>query len=436
VQEQGPRAAPDADLGGLREVPCAEPEGGWPVTSESDGMQAEMALVRDSGRLQVGQDRFALLWPSQTQKVLGYAVPDEASRVEAQALLDELVPDRTCVVVARHTDAQVDAARAVDWVPFGGVRGYGVGLRQLQAVLHVWVLVVTEPLAAEAARHPEGLVELVPDLRVVSVADRLEPPEPSASLDAEQSAAGGVPQPGDRVTAVGSVSGTSDRGLRICHPHQAYDLVLRPPGEEPPCRGFDLRGLAAPPADVVRVTGTWTGDVVEVEEVEPAGTPEGHGGMPPVPCAAPAGGWPEGGAPFDDRSPDDAAISRFGDAHPELRAGGRLMLQRPQPDRQIATVVVRDEAERARVEAELAADFAGRTCLVVQEHDVDAAWRVLEDPRLRADDQMVSGSDRWAPDLRTRTAVALVLRLTPELLEAEREADGLLEVRPMLTVVD
>jgi hypothetical protein len=434
VQEQGP----PPPFGGLEfeEAPCPAPEGGWPVTSESDNMDAEMARVRDSGRVQVGVDRFALLRPSRDQVLLGYAVPDEATRAEVQAALDELVPDRACVVVARHTDAQVQAARDVDWVPFGGVRGYGVGLRRMQAVLEVSVLVVTEPMAAEAARHPEGLVELLPDLRVVAVADRLEPQvEPTASLDAGHSPATGVPSPGDRVTAVGTVRRADGEPDRLCHPDQVYRAIALPPGESHPCLGVDLRGLGELPTDRVRVSGTWTGDALAVEEVGPGEAGPGYPGLPEVPCPAPPGGWPEGGAPFDDRSPDDAALGRFSNAHPELSATGRLMLLRPAAERQVATVVVRDEAERARTEAELAPDFPGRTCLVVQEHDVEQASRLLEDPRLTDEGLMVLGTTVWAPDLRTRTAVALVLRLTPTLLEAERDAGGLLEVRPMLTVV-
>lgn len=166
VQEQGPPAQPGEPT--YEQAPCPEPAGGWPYTSESDNMDAEMKRVHQSGRVRVGPDRFALLRPSKTQVLLGYAVPDEPTRAQAQAALDELVPGRACVVVARHTDAEVDAVRAVDWSRYDGVRGYGIGLDQMQAVLKVWVLVVTEPMAAEADRHPEGLVELTPDLRVVS----------------------------------------------------------------------------------------------------------------------------------------------------------------------------------------------------------------------------------------------------------------------------
>lgn len=435
VQEQGSRAEPGERV--FEGVPCPAPAGGWPVTSESDNMTAEMARVHQSGRVLVGPNRFALLRPSKDQVLLGYAVPDEASRVQAQAVLDELVPGRACVVVARHTDAQVEAARAVDWSGFGGVRGYGVGLRQMQAVLHVHVLLVTEPMAAEAARHPEGLVELTPDLRVVTVNDRLdESPAPAEPEEPEVVRTPGVPEQGDRVTAVGTVRRVEGEPDRLCHPDQAYPAILLPPGETLPCLGIDLDGLAGLSEGLARITGTWTGDAVAVEEVGPGEPSQGHAGLPEVPCPAPAGGWPDGGAPYDDRSPDDAAISRYGEAHPELSATGRLMLLRPAPDRQVVTVVVRDEAERARVEAELAPDFPGRTCVVVQEHDVEAASGVQDDPRLTQESLMVSSSPEWGPGLRTRKAVALVLRLTPLLLEAERDADGLLELRPMLTVAD
>ena len=207
VTEQGPPARPGPGPSGLREVPCPEPPGGWPVTSQGDNMDAEMALVHQSGRVRVAPGRFAMLRPSPDQVLLGYAVPDEEARVQAQAALDELVPDRACVVVARHSDAQVDAARTADWSRFPGVRGHGVGLSHLQAVLDVWVLVVTGPMAAEAARHPQGLVQLLPDLRVVAPADRLEPPQeasatpsptasPSPAVEPDTTAAGPSPAAG------------------------------------------------------------------------------------------------------------------------------------------------------------------------------------------------------------------------------------------------
>lgn len=202
VQEQGPPAQPGQRA--FEEAPCPEPAGGWPFTAESDNMEAEMARVHQSGRVRVGPERFALLRPSRTQVLLGYAVPDEEARVQAQAALDELVPNRACVVVARHTDEQLEAVRDVDWSRFGAVRGYGVGLRQMQAVMHVWALVVTESMAAEAARHPQGLVELAPDLRVVAVADRPGPQEEPSRSSAEPS-----PVDGEGVTGGGSTSRSS-----------------------------------------------------------------------------------------------------------------------------------------------------------------------------------------------------------------------------------
>jgi len=437
VQQQGPPTRPAGPT--YEPAPCPAPAGGWPVTAERDNMSAEIALVNASGRVSVGPNRFALIRPSRDQVLLGYAVPDEAARAQAQAALDELVPDRACVVVARHTDAEVDAARAVDWFGFGGVRGHGLGMDRLQPVLHVWVLVLTEPMTAEAARHPDGLVELVPDLRVVTVADRLDPqeqPSQTATEPEENVGDDGAPATGDRVTAVGTVRRVDGEPDRLCHPEQAYPAVALAPGQVLPCLGIDLEGLGELPPDLVRITGTWTGSAVVVQEVGAGEPAEGHSGLPEVPCPAPAGGWPEGGAPFDDRSPDDAAIVRYGEAHPELTSTGRLMLLRPAPDRQVVTVVARDEAERARVQAELAADFPGRTCVVVQEHDVEAAMRVQDDPRLTQERLLVTSAPQWGPGLHTRTAVARVLRLTPLLLQARRDAGGLLELRPMLTVVE
>jgi hypothetical protein len=70
-------------------------------------------------------------------------------------------------------------------------------------------------------------------------------------------------------------------------------------------------------------------------------------------------------APYDDRSPDDAALTRFNEAHPDLAAAGRVLLLRPARNRQVVAVVVRDEAEKAAVEAELQPAFGVRMCIVV-----------------------------------------------------------------------
>lgn len=110
-----------------------------------------------------------------------------------------------------------------------------------------------------------------------------------------------------------------------------------------------------------------------------------------------------------------------------------MLLLRPARNRQVVTVVVRDEAEHARVEAELAPDFPGRTCVVVQDADVEAASRWQGDPRLTQDRLMVSSTTTWGPGLRTRQAQVMVLRLSPAMLEVEREAAGLVRLDPWLT---
>jgi hypothetical protein len=280
-------------------------------------------------------------------------------------------------------------------------------------------------------------VRLEPALRVVGRSDRLAPPEPSAAPSAAEATPDGVLQPGDRATAVGTVrAADAKQPTTLCHPHQAYPAIGLPPGESLPCLGVELQGVDEVPAGSVRVTGTWDGEAVVVEQVRPEEPGPGHPGLPDVPCAAPEGGWPDGGAPYDDRSPDDAALGRFTEAHPELSASGRVLLLRPAANRQVVTVVVRDEAERARVEAALAPDFAGRTCVVVQEADVDAAQRWQNDPRLTEDRLMVTSSTSWGPGLRTRRAHVMVLRLAPAMLDVEREADGLVQLDPWLTRAD
>ena len=435
VTSQGPPPAPVPRVEG--EVPCPAPAGGWPQGPAMDNLSAELALVRERLPDLLDPVRHALLRPPDTQTLLGVAVADEAAREQAQRQLDELLPDRACVVVARHTDAEVDAAMAVDWFPFRGFRSSGTGMEALQTVVRVEVLVATDEITAEVARHPEGLVRLEPALRVVERSDRLVPPEPSAAPSAAPAALDGVLQPGDRATAVGTVrAADAKQPTSLCHPHQAYPAIGLPPGESLPCLGVELRGLRDLPAGSVRVTGTWDGEAVDVEQVHPQEPGPGHPGLPDGPCDVPEGGWPDGGAPYDDRSPDDAALSRYSEAHPELSASGRLMLLRPAPDRQVVTVVVSDQAERARVEAELAPDFPGRMCVVVQEADVDAASRWQRDPRLNEDRLMVSSTTSWGPGLRTRQAQVMVLRLAPAMLDVQREADGLVQLDPWLVRVD
>jgi hypothetical protein len=242
---------------------------------------------------------------------------------------------------------------------------------------------------------------------------------------------------GSRVVAVRRVQQVEGR-VRLCSPDMVEPAIGRPPGYvAPPCwAGVWVEGLdTAAAGPTVRVTGVLRGDTLDVESQENA-EPDGPSwGLPPVPCEPPPGGWPEGGAPFDDRNPDDAALIRFNDAHPDLAAGGRVLLLRPARDRQVVAVVVRDEAEKAAIEAELAADFPGRTCIVVQDGDPAVASEAQNDPRLRQERLMMSAGTQWLPGLRQKSAHASVVKITERMLEAEADyPPGTLVLEPFLRV--
>ena len=246
-----------------------------------------------------------------------------------------------------------------------------------------------------------------------------------------------IPGEGSRVAATGRVERLEGRAPRLCDPTILRTLGKAAPEEDPaPCLGIEVEGLTAPADAVVRVEGVLQGAVLVADREQPPADEEPRVGLPDVPCKPPDGGWPDGGAPYDDRSPDDGATTRFNEAHPDLAASGRVMLLRPTPNRTVATVVVRDEAERQRVEAELAPDFPGRACVVVQAGDVEVAVRAQHDERLTQERLMRGAWTDWAPDLQTRFARVQVERLTPLMLEVERDyPEGTLVLEPWLTVL-
>lgn len=262
-----------------------------------------------------------------------------------------------------------------------------------------------------------------------------------------RSAAGGtpsrdarVPVDGSRVTAAGTVQHV-DGKVRLCSLGVPSPPIGRPPGYVAPAcwAGVWVEGLGSASALAVRVTGTLRGDVLVVEshasvELDAAWS---LGGPPEVPCDAPPGGWPEGGEPHDDRSPDGAALTRFLDAHPGLAAADRVMLLRPAPGRQVAVVVVRDDAEKAAAEDSLRPEFGTRVCVVIADEGVDIALRALHDPRLHDERLSISVGTRWNPGLRTRSVHARVVRVTELMVQAEAEyPSGTIVLLPFLRVLD
>jgi hypothetical protein len=261
---------------------------------------------------------------------------------------------------------------------------------------------------------------------------------PTSKADAAPARDPRVAMDGSRVAALGRVQEVDGR-VRLCSPNMVEPAIGRPPGYvAPPCwAGVWAEGLdTAAAGPTVRVTGVLRGDTLLVESQENAEPDHRAWGLPPVPCEPPPGGWPEGGAPHDDRSPDDAALIRFNEAHPDLAAQGRVLLLRPARDRQVIAVVVRDEAEKTAVEAELAADFGDRKCVVVQDGDPAVASQAQNDPRLTQERLMMSAGTQWLPGLRKKTAHANVVKITDLMVEAERDyPPGTLTLDPFLRVV-
>lgn len=443
---------PLGEFGLRQEPPCPAPEGGWPHGPERDSMDAELQALKGYWAEHPSDpDRFAQLHVSPTQTLFGLVVSDEAAKAQAELDLRPLLGDRMCVVVARHTDAELAAVRDSDLVRRPESRGGGMHLGEdLQAALQLSVLFVTEELAAAVAEHPEGLVELEPALRVVRQQDRLEPaPAPTAepdqpTPDAEPTADPSpttdprIPTEGSRVTATGRLQQVDGRPAQLCSQNQIFPAIPRGPDYvPPPCLGVDVEGLDTDRLSdgSATVVGTLRGGAIVVEEqTAPVEQPSSRG-LPDVPCPTPAGGWPDGGAPYDDRSPDDAALGAFSEANPQL--SGRILLLRPAADRQVATVVVRDDAERMQVERALGPSFAGRLCVVVSTEDVDLATRAQNDLRFAETDGLISaGTQFGGADFRDVLYVE-ALQFTQDLLDLQADyPPGLVEVRPFLAVVE
>ena len=429
VDEQAPLPAPDDPT--YADPPCPAPPGGWPHGRPGDTLAAELAALRAAFGLSYLRvpERMTQLHVSPTQTLLGWTVPDEAARLQAERDLPPLVRVRSCVVVARHTDEEVLAARAASERWWSELRVQArFEKRDLQPVVHVDTEVLTDALLARAAEHPEGLVVLRPLLRVVARPPRgAATPEPAAADPR-------LAVDGSRVTATGRREDVGGR-TRLCSP-----LVLgwgRASGDEQPCsQGVEVEGLDAS-TGLLTVTGTLRGEVLVVERAEPVPVQPWSSGLPEVPCAPPPGGWPDGGAPYDDRSPDDAVMGRLATTYGDLSRDGRLMLLRPARDRQVVTVIARDEAERSRMQAVLEPHFGARTCVVVQDHDLDLSTRALHDHRLQTEGMQISGTTEFGPGLRTRAAHVGVLRLTPLLLETQASyPPGVLVLEPFLRVVE
>lgn len=143
---------------------------------------------------------------------------------------------------------------------------------------------------------------------------------------------------GDRVAATGQVIAIAGETPTICIPAPVRDRAYEP-GEEPPpsCSpmsvpvvGLDLdalpgwtsRGDTQFSAEV-EVRGQWTGEVIEVEEVEEVAAAGQEPGVswPPVPCTAPSEGWPSPLPPSVEGEAVLAKLSGEVSAHTDLYVG-------------------------------------------------------------------------------------------------------------------
>lgn len=156
--------------------PCPLPEGGLPPTDLHDNLGHASSALQEFFRAHPGSQPFsALRRPAPDQVLYALAVQDEAEREDAERLLRPVLGERLCLVDARITAEQFQAA--VDdpalAVGPGADRPFAAGQGisndgTLTPVYRVDVVMVTEELRAAVDAHPDGVVELHPLLTVVS----------------------------------------------------------------------------------------------------------------------------------------------------------------------------------------------------------------------------------------------------------------------------
>lgn len=243
-----------------------------------------------------------------------------------------------------------------------------------------------------------------------------------------------VPVEGSRVTASGVVELLDGRPPRLDFRPGTMQRRPRPPGT--PCSaGIDVPGLDASQVGArwITVVGTLRAGAIDVAEQHDLPRVERSPRLR-VPCPEPVGGWAPGGEPFDDRSPDDAAHNAFLAQHQDMI--GRLFLLKPAPDRQVAAVVARDEAERDMAVRELTPAFRGRLCVVVADDDVDAAPRAMADLNTRRIWGLMSAGSTAHEDLRRRVHVELMWVTDEALAFQAAHPEGVVVLDPHLRVIE
>lgn len=154
--------------------PCPLPEG-LPPTDLHENLDHAAAAREEFFRLHPGSDAFsALRRPAPDQVVYALGVQGDAERQDAERLLRPVLGERLCLVDARVTPEQVEAAVNDPAFAVGPgpdlAFGAGQGISDdgtLTPIYRVDVVMVTEQLRAAADAHPEGLVEFHPLVAVV-----------------------------------------------------------------------------------------------------------------------------------------------------------------------------------------------------------------------------------------------------------------------------
>lgn len=272
---------------------------------------------------------------------------------------------------------------------------------------------------------------------------------------------------GDSVTAVGVIVEEPGEARQVCTLGPS-DLMIFPPGEEPPYACSPLavpitggEGIELPSwierdgvwftQTSVTVEGVWRDGAIDIDSVAEAA--DGADAQPldedfwRVPCEAPAGGWADG----DGRSMDDpaeyervgAALSEELTAHPELyfgqwigypdgdpMASGAPMTDMGEPIIGHQVMIVSTVDDVTTTQARLAAMYPGNLCVTRAEHST-AEFDALAQ-------QLAAYDDSWQADahsLQSSTAnrLQLTLPVLDEAAVAEIGADAaLVEVRSLV----
>lgn len=175
-QQEPPTPVPDRPR--TQTPPCPEPAGGWPAQGPDQNLPPEsnQAFTDYLGAHEGSVMFTALLRPTETTVIAGFAVHDDDERAQVERELRPALGDALCVVDARWTQAELDAAREdpdLQLSPFGSdglVVATGVGPGDgdyVQPHYRVYTLLVSPELRAAADRHPAGLVIFEPALRPV-----------------------------------------------------------------------------------------------------------------------------------------------------------------------------------------------------------------------------------------------------------------------------